>query len=110
MHNKTSLISLNAVPILVMMGLIPYVSNDYSLTLLYIGIITTSFMFRIEKGEIGVFFFGFFIMIIAEFIFISTGVETFVRNSLLGIMPLWLPFLWGYSFVAMKRGIKILEL
>jgi len=37
-------------------------------------------------------------------------VETFVRNSLFGLMPLWLPFLWGYGFVAIKRGIKILEL
>ena len=49
-------------------------------------------------------------MIISEAIFISTGVETFIRNSLFGLMPLWLPFLWGYCFVAMKRAIKILNI
>jgi hypothetical protein len=93
-----------------MMGLIPFIGNDYTLTLLYAVIIIISFISKREKGEIGIFLFGFFVMIIAETMFISTGVETFVRNSLLGLMPLWLPFLWGYSFVAMKRGIKILEL
>jgi hypothetical protein len=24
-------------------------------------------------------------------------------------MPLWLPFLWGYGFVAIKRSIEILS-
>lgn len=110
MNHKFSNIILNAIPILIMMGLIPFVVNDYILTLLYIGIIIISFIFKKEKNEIKIFLFGFFVMILAEAVFISTGVETFVRSSLLGIMPLWLPFLWGYSFVAMKRGIKILEL
>lgn len=110
MNHKFSLIILNSIPILIMMGLIPFIGNDYTLTLLYAVIIIISFISKREKGEIGIFLFGFFVMIIAETMFISTGVETFVRNSLLGLMPLWLPFLWGYSFVAMKRGIKILEL
>lgn len=56
-----------------------------------------------------IFIFGFCAMIFFEYIFISTGVETFVRNSLFGSMPLWLPFLWGYGFVAIKDGVKILE-
>lgn len=48
-------------------------------------------------------------MIISEFFFVSTGVETFVRNTLFGIMPIWLPFLWGYGFVDIKRAIQILD-
>jgi hypothetical protein len=48
-------------------------------------------------------------MIISEFFFISTGVETFVRDSLCGMMPLWLPFLWAYAFVAMRRAMIILD-
>jgi hypothetical protein len=44
-----------------------------------------------------------------ECIFILTGVETFIRNSLFGIMPLWLPFLWAYGFVVIKRAIAIIE-
>ncbi len=107
---KTNTIILNAVPILLMMGLIPLVGNDYVLTFLYAVIVSISFSIKKEKGEIKVLFFGFFVMILAEMVFVSTGVETFIRNSLFGLMPLWLPLLWGYSFVAMKRGIKILEL
>ena len=102
-------IILNAIPILVMIGLIPVIQNDYFLMIFYVAIIFISFLVKKEKGDIFVFFFGFFVMIIFEMIFISTGVETFVRNSLFGLMPLWLPFLWGYGFVAIKRGLKILE-
>ena len=99
----------NTIPILVMIGLIPIIQNDYFLTVLYVGIIFISFLAKKERGDIFIFFFGFFVMILSEMIFISTGVETFVRNSLFGLMPLWLPFLWGYGFVAIKRGLKILE-
>lgn len=110
MNHKFSQIILNVIPILIMMGLIPLIKNDYILTLAYIVIIVISFLFKKEKNEIKIFLFGFVVMILAEAVFISTGVETFVRDTLFGLMPLWLPFLWGYSFVAMKRGIKILEL
>lgn len=48
-------------------------------------------------------------MLIFESIFILTGVEVFQRNSLFGIMPLWLPFLWAYGFIAIKRTIRILD-
>lgn len=110
MKNKATYIILNAVPILVMMGLIPIIKNDYILTFSYIVIILISFTFKKENNEIFIFLFGFFIMILSEAVFISTGAEVFQRNSLFGLMPLWLPFLWGYCFVAMKRGIKILNL
>lgn len=93
-----------------MIGLIVLIKNDYLLTGLYIIIIISSFLFRKEDKEITVFLFGFFVMIISELIFTSTGVETFVRNSLFGLMPVWLPLLWGYAFVVMKRSIKILDL
>ncbi len=92
-----------------MTGLIPLISNDIFLMLAYVIIILISFFIYREKNEITIFIFGFLVMIAAETLFVSTGVETFVRNSLFGIMPLWLPFLWGYSFVAMKRAIKILN-
>jgi hypothetical protein len=110
LRNKAQLILLNAIPILVMEALIVFVQNDYLLTLLDIVVITIAFIVKIERKEIQIFFFGFFVMIISEAIFISTGVETFVRNSLFGLMPLWLPFQWGYCFVAIKRAIKILNL
>ena len=103
-------IFLNAIPIPIMIGLIPIIQNDYFLTIVYVGIILVSFLIKKERGEILIFFLGFFMMIISEVIFVSTGVETFVRNTLFGLMPLWLPFLWGYGFVVIKRGLKILEI
>src|ERR1035437_1312018 len=105
LKNKIINFILNVIPILIMIGLIPVIQNDYFLTLIYIVIILVSFSIKREKGDILVFFFGFFIMILSELVFVSTGVETFIRNALFSLMPLWPPFLWGYGFVAIKRGL-----
>lgn len=92
-----------------MIGLIPLIENDYLLTLVYILIISVSLkLINAKRKDYIVLVFGFFIMIISEYIFISTGIETFTRRTLLGIMPLWLPFLWSYGFVAIKRSSEIL--
>ncbi len=99
----------NSIPILLMVWLIPYITNDYFLTLFYILIILFSFWLHRNKNDFLIFFLGFILMIFFEYIFIKTGVETFVRNSLLGVMPLWLPFLWGYGFIVIARSVKILE-
>ena len=108
--NKAIKIFLNALPILIMIGLIPLVSNDYLLTLLYIVVMVASLaIIKCKKNDAIVLIFGFIIMIVFEYIFISTGVETFVRNSLFGAMPLWLPFLWAYGFVAIKRSVEVLN-
>lgn len=102
-------IFLNTLPILIMVGLIPIVKNDYWLVLIYIFIILISFsLIKASRKDFIVFVFGLLAMIFFEYIFISTGVETFVRNSLFGIMPIWLPLLWGYGFVAIKRSVEIL--
>ncbi len=110
MKNKVIQIIFNAIPILIMIGLIPIIKNDYILSPVYLVVIIISLVVKRTKGDIFIFFFGFLVMIICEYIFISTGVETFVRNSLFGLMPIWLPLLWGYSFIAMKRGLKILDI
>jgi len=110
MKNNIFKIFLNAIPILIMIGLIPVIRNDYWLALVYCLIIIISFIVKYERNEYIVLFFGFFIMIISEYIFVSTGVETFVRNTLFGLMPIWLPLLWGYAFVALKRAVKLLEI
>ena len=91
-----------------MVGLIPFVSNDYVLTLIYIVIIAATFLLKRTPNDLFIFTFGFLIMIVFEYLFISTGVEAFTRNTLFGLMPLWLPFLWGYGFVAIKRSLEIL--
>ena len=92
-----------------MIGLIPIISNDYILTIVYAVIILIAFLIKHERNDLAILLFGFIIMILSECLFISTGVESFLRNSLFGLMPLWLPFLWAYGFVAIKRSIEILN-
>lgn len=107
--SKIVKIFLNILPIFVMIGLIYFVRSDYVLTGIYIGIALVLFFIKREKNELAIFLFGFLFMIISEYFFISTGTETFTRKSLLGIMPIWLPFLWGYGFVVIKRCVLILD-
>ncbi len=106
---STARILLNAIPVLVMIGLIPLVSSDYLLAVIYIVIIAVALLVKRTKNDLTFLVFGFVALTISESIFISTGVETFQRTSLFGLMPLWLPFLWAYAFVAIKRSIEILN-
>ena len=99
---------LNAIPVIVMIGLIPFVKSDLVLTAIDMWIIVVALMIKKEKKDMMFLAFWFCIMIASEYFFISTGVETFQRRSLLGVMPLWLPVLRAYGFVAMKRSIRIL--
>lgn len=108
MMKKVIAISKEAWPIVFMIGLIPLIPNDYLLTALYCAIICILLVLKRTKDDILVLFVGFISMTIFEYIFIATGVEVFQRNSLFGIMPLWLPFLWSYGFVVIKRSVVIL--
>jgi hypothetical protein len=108
MKNKIVKISLNTLPIFLMVLLIPLVTNDYILTFLYIIVIMVSLLIRKELNDLVFLFFGFVIMTISEYFFLKTGVEQFNRDTLFGIMPIWLPFLWAYGFVAIKRSANIL--
>ena len=107
--NKVLKIFLQAIPVILMLILIPFIKNDYYLTLIFVGITLVSLLIRYEKKDALFFMFGFIVMSLAEYLFLLTGVETFNRVSFLGVMPLWLPFLWAYAFIAIKRTIKILE-
>lgn len=109
MQNKALKIVISIIPILIMIGLIPLIKNDYWLALIYAVIIITSWAIKYEKGEYIFLLFGFFAMTISEYFFVSTGVETFNRHSLFALMPIWLPPLWGYGFVVMRRSINILN-
>lgn len=108
MNNLIKII-LEAIPILIMITLIPFIKNDYFLLLIYIMVIAVSLFIKYQKKEYMLLILGFISMTIFEYIFISTGVETFNRKSLFGIMPVWLPVLWAYAFIAIKRGINIIK-
>ncbi|MBN2454116.1 DUF2878 family protein [Candidatus Woesearchaeota archaeon] len=107
--SKILQIFLNTIPIVVMIALIPAVKSDYMLAGAYACIIAAAFVVKREKKDWVFFLFGFFVMIVAECFFVSTGVETFERNSLFGVMPIWLPLLWAYVFVAMRRAVAVLD-
>jgi len=108
--NKFLRIFLEAIPILVMIIAIPIFLDDYVLAGVYCLIVAIAFVVKYEKQEWIVFCFGLVVMIVSEYFFISTGVESFKRTSLFGVMPIWLPLLWAYAFVAIKRAVKILDL
>ena len=96
-------------PVLLMILLIPLVQDDYILLVIYLGIIIVAFFVKYLKLDWLFFAFALIVMTTSEALFISTGVEVFERNSLFGLMPIWLPVLWAYVFVVMRRLIKILE-
>lgn len=106
---KIAQIFLNAVPIIAMILFINFVKNDWWLTLVYIIIIAISLIIKREKNDIVILCFGIVIMTLMELLFTSTSVEFFIRASLFKLIPVWLPFLWGYSFVAIKRSVLILN-
>jgi hypothetical protein len=101
-------ILVNIVPVAFMIWLIPVIKNDVSLSVVYLGIIFVSLLIKRDKKDIIFLIFGFIGLFFSEWFFISTGVEVFLRKSLFGVMPLWLPILWGYAFVVMKRVVVIL--
>ena len=102
-------IFLYTLPILAMIGLIPFVANDYILTVIYFLFIVALLSIKKEKSDLLALLFGLIAITISEYFFVSTGVETFLRHNLFGIIPLWLPFLWAYAFVTIKRSLRILD-
>jgi hypothetical protein len=96
-------------PIAFMVMLVPLIKNDQALLWTYVVIIWVLFSLKHERGEIRLLLIGAVVMFLFELLFISTGVETFERNSLFGMMPIWLPVLWGFGFVQMKRFIKAMR-
>ncbi|MBX4192604.1 DUF2878 family protein [Candidatus Parcubacteria bacterium] len=106
---KLQQIAFEVFPIILMIGLIPLIPEDFLLTVAYLLIAGFSFSVKREKNDFLAYAVGLVGITISEYFFISTGVETFIRNSLFGLMPLWLPFLWAYAFVVIKRGLRILD-
>ena len=94
--------------IVVMIGLIPFVVNDYLLTAVYVLIAGVTLLISREKFDYTAYGIGLIGITCSEYFFIQTGVETFTRTSLFGVMPFWLPFLWAYAFLVIKRVLRTL--
>ncbi len=97
-----------AAVVVIMLALVPTIKNDYALTGIYIVFILSAVVFKKERSDFMFLTIGLFGLMLGEYFFVSTGVETFNRNSLFGIMPLWLPFLWAFIFLSMKRVFWLL--
>ena len=97
-----------AFPVFFMIALIPYVRDDVLLTGIYLAIIAISAI-RYRREDFIFLMFGFCILLAGEYFFLLTGVEQFERRTLFGVMPLWLPFLWAYIFVTIKRSVVLFE-
>ncbi len=95
--------------IIIMIGLIPFVQNDFLLSGIYVLFIAVTLTIKREKNDWIFLVFGFIGLFLSEWFFISTGVEIFVRHTLFGIMPVWLPFLWAYAFMIIARSIRVLD-
>ena len=107
--NKLRAIFWLILPIMLMIGLIPIVRSDVLLALIYVACSVALLLIHRERNDLLAYVIGLIVITISELLFVSTGVETFVRQSLFGLIPLWLPFLWAYAFVAIKRGLRIIE-
>src|SRR3989338_11394833 len=97
-----------AAVVIIMLALIPVIANDYALAGIYVVFILSAIVFKKERSDFTFLAVGFFSLILGEYFFVSTGVETFNRNSLFGVMPLWLPLLWSFIFLSMKRVFWLL--
>lgn len=102
-------ILLNLIPVILMIALIPLVENDYLLAGIFIVIAAVSFLVKYDKKDFVFLLIGLVLLTLSEYLFISTGVEVFQRRALIFGMPLWLPILWGYAFVVIRRGIVIID-
>lgn len=106
---KFKVIFIYCIPIVLLIGIIPFVQNDYLLTVIYLVSALILLSIKSEKNDVLAFFFGLIGLTISEIFMVGTRVEIFVRNSFFGIMPLWLPFLWAYAFVIIKRCLRVLD-
>jgi len=97
-----------SLPIIPMIALISLIADDYLLAIIYAGCIVALYRYMHEPHDVLALAFGFVGITIAEYLFVMTGVETFTRQTLLGVMPIWLPFLWAYAFLTIKRSLEVI--
>ena len=94
---------------LVMVALIPLIRNDFLLAGIFILFIATTLLIRQDRKDLVFLGVGIVVPTIGEILFVATGVESFSRDVLVLGIPLWLPLLWGYIFIMMRRGVAALE-
>ena len=92
-------------PVWVMIATLFVTTNDYLITAFYALMGLAALINGNDKKEWGLYLLGFVLLSACELFFVSTGVETFNRKALIAGMPIWLPFLWAYAFILMRRAL-----
>lgn len=73
------------------------------LAIIYVALAITLISFHKDKKEFIIFAYGIIIGLLVEVIGTQiSSYQSFAKPDFFGI-PLWLPIVWGYGFVAMKR-------
>lgn len=109
MVSRIRKVILEALPIALMLAIVYVIQDELIISALFVFIIAVAFLVRYEKLDATALVLGVVIMTLSEIAFVGTGIETFRDTTLFGVMPVWLPLLWGYAFVAIKRSAFILR-
>ena len=102
--NKFSKVFIETLPILFGI-LLSYLfwQNNVLLFIIYLVLTLGLIYFHKDKTEFAIFTYGILIGAIVEVIGTQiSGYQSFAKPDFGGI-PMWLPIVWGYGFVAMKR-------
>ncbi|OGF76773.1 hypothetical protein A3E62_00965 [Candidatus Giovannonibacteria bacterium RIFCSPHIGHO2_12_FULL_44_29] len=77
--------------------------NSFVLFIIYIALSVVLILRHRDNSEFAIFIYGIIIGGLVEVIGTQvSGYQSFTEPDFLGI-PMWLPVVWGYGFVAMKR-------
>lgn len=83
--------------------------NNVLLFILYIVLTAMLIYIHKDKSEFIIFAYGVVIGAIVEIIGTRvSGYQSFA-NPDFGVIPMWLPIVWGYGFIAMKRIGMVLQ-
>ena len=77
--------------------------NNFLLCGIYIALAGILIYLHKDKTELAIFIYGIIIGTLVETVGTKiSGYQSFAQPDFSGI-PVWLPFAWGYGFIAMKR-------
>ncbi len=100
---KISEIAKNSFALFAMLIIFYFIKSETWITVLMLALILVAFKLKYERGEWKVLFFG---MVLGFFFEIAGDAVYKLQNwnhTLLFGIPLWLPLMWGYGFVLIRR-------
>lgn len=90
-------------PLLIAFVIVWFIQQELVITLILFVLIGLSFKLSYEKNEWRLLIFGIILGIILEIGSDQILKLQFWSEGMLFGIPLWLPFMWGYGFVLIRR-------